>query len=262
MHKPAIDNVLTVAGNKLSALENNPRGFFIASMIAGMFITFGAIISMSIGGYVLALGSNAFGIAKISAAIAFASALSLVITAGCELFTGNNFTVGMIGLDKPKLWGKVAALWAFCWLGNLVGSWITIAVYHYAGADSVPVVSEYFASVSAAKLSFTPFQMILRGILCNVLVCLAVWCTFKLKEETSRLIMTVWCILIFMVAGFEHSIANMSIVGISLIHPCGKEVLTLGNYFYDLFFVTIGNILGAVCFLALPYYAMTNRSKA
>ena len=153
MFGESIDAVLKGAESKLGFMKSNPLGYFMASAIAGMFITFGSMISMSIGGYLTALMGPA---AKIGAAIAFAAALSMVITAGCELFTGNNLTVGMLGIDKPRRWGEIAGLWAYCWLGNLVGSWITIAVYHYAGADTVACVSQYFAKVSASKVSFTP----------------------------------------------------------------------------------------------------------
>ena len=167
MFGESIDAVLKGAESKLGFMKSNPLGYFMASAIAGMFITFGSMISMSIGGYLTALMGPA---AKIGAAIAFAAALSMVITAGCELFTGNNLTVGMLGIDKPRRWGEIAGLWAYCWLGNLVGSWITIAVYHYAGADTVACVSQYFAKVSASKVSFTPLQMVLRGILAQHLV--------------------------------------------------------------------------------------------
>ena len=257
MFGESIDAVLKGAESKLGFMKSNPLGYFMASAIAGMFITFGSMISMSIGGYLTALMGPA---AKIGAAIAFAAALSMVITAGCELFTGNNLTVGMLGIDKPRRWGEIAGLWAYCWLGNLVGSWITIAVYHYAGADTVACVSQYFAKVSASKVSFTPLQMVLRGILCNVLVCLAVWCAVRLKEESAKLIMTVWCILVFMVCGFEHSVANMSIIGIALLNPCG-EAITWAGYAKSLGFVTLGNILGAVVMLALPYYLMVGKRE-
>ena len=257
MFTGAVESVIKGAEAKLGFMKGNPLGYFMASAIAGMFITFGSMVSMSIGGYMAGLMGAA---AKIPAAIAFAAALSLVITAGCELFTGNNLTVGMLGVARPRRWGDVALLWSYCWFGNLVGSWATIALYHYAGADTVPCVNAYFAKVSVAKVNFTPLQMVLRGILCNILVCLAVWCAARLKEETARLIMTVWCILIFMVCGFEHSVANMSIIGIALLNP-GEEAITLAGYVKSLGFVTIGNAIGAVVFLALPYYLASSHSR-
>lgn len=237
---------------KISLYFRNPRGYIIASMVAGMFITFGSMVALSIGGLLTPLMGSA---AKIIAAVAFSSALSLAVMAGCELFTGNNLVLSAAAWEKKISWRMVGMLWIVNWLGNLVGTWLLIGLYWLSGANAVPEVMQYFHAVASAKVALEPMEMIVRGILCNICVCLAIWCTVRMKSESGKLIMTVWCILIFMVCGFEHSIANMSIIGIALINQVGSDVTVL-NYLNNLFFVTIGNILGAIFFVTLPYQKM------
>lgn len=257
MFETTVEAVAATSKSKVDYMKSCPRGYFIASMVAGFFISLGSFVSMSAGGYCGPLMGPA---AKLVSAIAFASALSLVIMAGCELFTGNNMVVGLGALVKRTTWRDCFLLWAFCWLGNLAGSWLAIAMFHFGGADTPELVAKSFASVAAVKCSYGVVALILRGILCNMLVCLAVWCAARMKEETAKLIMVVWCIFIFMVCGFEHSVANMSIVGVALINPAAADV-TLGGYCNNLFWVTIGNILGGLAFVAWPYVLMVQKKN-
>jgi nitrite transporter NirC len=221
-------------------------------MVAGMFITFGSMVALSIGGLLTPLMGAA---SKIMAAIAFSSALSLAVMAGCELFTGNNLVLSAAAWEKKISWRMACLLWLVNWLGNLLGTWILIGLYVVSGANEVPDVVAYFHQIASSKVALGPIEMVVRGILCNICVCLAIWCGVRMKSESGKLIMTIWCILIFMVCGFEHSIANMSIIGIALVNAAGPEVSLLG-YLNNLFFVTIGNILGAIFFVTLPYQKM------
>ena len=107
------------------------------------------------------------------------------------------------------------------------------------------------------KISLPPEQLFIRGIFCNILVCLAVWCTFRLKTETSKLIMIFWCLFAFVTSGFEHSIANMSLLVIGSILTKGATITVSGSL-YNLFFVTLGNILGGVI-LGLAYNYVSNK---
>ncbi|MGI6008501.1 MAG: formate/nitrite transporter family protein [Ruminococcus sp.] len=252
-------NVTDAARKKLEFLKGNPVGYFTASMLAGMFISFGSFISMTAGAYLFLESTSA---AKLLSAFCFASALSLVIMSGCELFTGNNFVMAAGSFRRTIRWRETFKLWGICYLGNLVGSWIAVLLYHLTDLDGVSTVTSYFLSTSVTKLSLFPHEMIVRGILCNILVCVAVWCSIKMTSESGKLIMTLWCILIFMVCGFEHSIANMSIVGVAMLNTAGSGVtITVLAYIKDLFFVTLGNIIGGTFFVAFPYYLMSIEKK-
>ena len=90
-------------------------------------------------------------------------------------------------------------------------------------------------------------------------MCLAVWCSVRLKDEAARLIMVVWCILIFMICGFEHSIANMTIIGTALLNT--TQDVTLSGYVWNLVFVTLGNMVGGTVFVALPYHLVAQEGQ-
>jgi nitrite transporter NirC len=252
MFRDTILALCSSAEGKLRLLEKNPIGYFISAMMAGAFIALGGFVSVTMGGLATAAGCT---VTKLVMALLFAAALSLVISAGGELFTGNNLTMTAAALEGRVRWGKVLKLWAVCWLGNLAGSWVMVLLYQLSGAGATESVAAMFASIAAAKVALSPLQMVVRGILCNLCVCLAVWCAAKLKSECARLIMTVWCILIFMICGFEHSIANMSMIGVALLNPAG-ETIPVSGYVVNLLLVTLGNLIGGAGFVALPYWTI------
>ena len=182
-------------------------------------------------------------------ACVFASALSLVIMAGSELFTGNNMVMAAGVLARRVKAVDAMKLWLFCWLANYAGAWLAAGLY-FASGLAAGSTEAYIASLAQTKLSLTVPQMFIRGLLCNMLVCLAVWCGFKLKSETARLIMIFWCILVFMACGFEHSVANMSSLALALLTGSGS----FWSYVLNVGVVTLGNIFGGALFVAFPYW--------
>lgn len=251
------EDYLTLCGNgvnKWALFRRSPMTYLIASMVAGMFIAFGSFAAMTIGGFATAAGSTA---TKFLVSFLFAAALSLVITAGSELFTGNNLVMAAASLHGDVRWRDTILLWIVCYVGNLIGSWILVLIFHATGlATANEAVGQFFATTAASKISLSALSLFSKGILCNVCVCLAVWCSVRLKNEVARLIMVIWCILIFMICSFEHSIANMSIIGVALLNPCGLDI-TVTGYLRNLFFVSLGNIVGGAVFVALPYYLIS-----
>lgn len=234
--------------------EKNPAGYFVSAMVAGMFIALGAFVAFTLGYYVKAGGVVSFE--KAASGAAFASALSLVVMAGGELFTGNNFVMAAASMKKAVSWIDTIVLWVVCWLGNFAGSLILVALFKLAGCAEGEK-GAYFEAVASAKVAIAPAPLIAKGILCNILVCLGVWCALKMKSESGKLIMIFWCVFLFMVCGFEHGIANMSIEGVALFNGD----ISIGSYFYSLFLATIGNVIGAVFFVALPYYIISKEKK-
>jgi nitrite transporter NirC len=240
------------AKNKLQLLQNNFAGYFLASMLAGAFVGVGVLLSFTIGGMLDGVPG-----AKIVMGAAFSVALSLVIIAGGELFTGNNMVMA-----AGKITGKVTAadmvkVWVVCYIGNWFGSAL-LAVLYMLSETGKGATYEFMASSAAAKMGAGGIELLARGILCNALVCLAVWCGMKCKSESGKLIMVLWCILAFFTCGFEHSVANMTLFNIAIFHTCGQAVSITG-YLYNLFFVTIGNMIGGVVLVALPYYIIAKK---
>ena len=227
-----------VAKNNL--LKKNPLGYFISSMVAGMFISFGSMVAFVLGQSMD--GNGAAAAVKLIQSIAFASALSLVVMAGAELFTGNNLVMAAASLRKKVSWADTVKLWCVCWIGNLIASLLCVAAFQLTG---LPTAGDgAIAGVGG---------ILVRAILCNIRVCLAVWCGTKMKTESGKLIMIFWCILIFMTCGFEHSIADMSIIGIGV----ANGGITVGQYLYTVLLATVGNIIGGAVFVAVPYHVIS-----
>lgn len=246
MFREDFDAASNAAAGKLSLLKNNPAGYFLMSMLAGMYIGFGALLAFTAGG--LLAGAPA---TKLVMGACFGVALSLVVMAGGELFTGNNFVMAAGVMKKKVTIADALFLWIVCWLGNAAGGILLAVLYHLTGLGN-GVVGEFMAAGALGKMTAAPVALFARGILCNMLVCIAVWCTFKCKTEGGKLIMIFWCLLAFFTTGFEHSVANMTLLSYTLINPAG-QALTIGGWFYNLIIVTLGNMVGGILFVAVPY---------
>lgn len=234
------------AAAKVGLLKNNPLGYFLLSALAGAYIGFGVLLAFTVSGTLGPIPMN-----KIAMGLSFGVALSLVIMAGAELFTGNAFVLFSGWRSKTVSLTDVLHLWVVCYVGNLVGA-VILSFLFYGAAGTAGGVGQALATAAATKMSLPPLVLFLRGILCNVLVCLAVWCGFRCKSDSGKLIMTFWCLYAFFTCGFEHSVANMTVLTLGLLNPAGMAV-SLSGYGYNLLWVTLGNIVGAVLFLAIPY---------
>lgn len=237
------------AAAKSAFLKKNPAGYFLLSVLAGMFIGFGVLLVFTLSG---AMAGSPF--TKLVMGCTFSVALSLVVIAGAELFTGNNMVMTAGFLRKTVTAGDVLKLWVVCWLGNLAGSVLLAGIYYLTGLYSGATLTA-MTDAAAAKMTAGFIPLLARGMLCNTLVCLAVWCGFRAKTEAGRLIMVFWCILAFFATGFEHSVANMTLLTLSLMNSGGNGAVTMGGYWFNLLTVTAGNMIGAILFVALPYHA-------
>ncbi len=247
MFKNEFQKLVDASKAKVSFLEKNPLGYFLASSLAGIYVGFGIILIFTIGGLLTGLPY-----ARILMGVSFGIALSLVLMAGSELFTGNNLIMAAGSLKKGVPWNKTFKLWSVCYIGNWIGSIGLAIIYHLSGL-SKGGVAEFIATVTLSKTTAPISELFFRAILCNMLVCLAVWCSFKLQSESGKLIMIFWCLFAFITSGFEHSIANMTLLTIGLLEPMGQAI-TLGGYFTNILVVTLGNMLGAILFLVIPYF--------
>ena len=257
MFRDEFNSVCNAAKGKLALLNNNPAGYFMSAMVAGAFITLGGFVTFTLGSILTAGGCT---ITKVIMAFSFASALSLVVMAGAELFTGNNFVMAAASFKKEVSWLDTLKLWVVCYLGNFVGAVILVALFQLGGVPKGSI-GEYFATVAAGKMSGTASALFFKGMLCNMLVCLAVWCCTKMKTESGKLIMIFWCIYIFMACGFEHSIANMSVMAVGLLNGAGVEGVSIAGYFHNLLWVTLGNVAGGALLVAFPYYIIQKEIK-
>ncbi|MEG0238362.1 MAG: formate/nitrite transporter family protein [Clostridium sp.] len=250
-----LKNVAIAGKNKINLLKSNKVGYMISSILAGLYVGLGIMLIFSIGGILISGGSAS---TKIIMGVSFGVALSLVIFAGAELFTGNNFVMSVASLKGEVSWIDTIKLWIAAFIGNLLGSIIGGVAFVIAGLAKGPV-GEFIANTSAAKMSLGISELFMRGVLCNILVCLAIWCSIKMKTEIGKLVMVFWCLFVFITAGFEHSVANMTLLTIGLLSPQGAAV-TIGGFIYNVGIVTLGNMVGGVL-LALCYYIISKNKE-
>lgn len=246
--------VSNAAKAKVQFLNKNPMGFFISSMMAGIFVGFGILLIFTIGGLLPDMPY-----AKIIMGASFGIALSLVIMSGSELFTGNNMVMISGVLTKKVSFSDTLKLWIVCYAGNWLGS-ILLAFMFYNAGLATKNVGEFIALSSSLKMNASLTALFFRGVLCNILVCLATWCSFKCKSESGKLIMIFWCLFAFITSGFEHSIANMTLLTISLLSPFSQDISLIG-YFYNILIVTLGNMVGGILFVAMPYYIISKKEE-
>ncbi|MGL5353246.1 MAG: formate/nitrite transporter family protein [Clostridium sp.] len=258
MYSNEIDKLAHSAEVKIGLYQKSKTRYLTSAMLGSFFVSLGIMLIYTIGGIMKHGGSANY---KIVMGLSFGVALSLVLMAGGDLFTSNAMIMTFGGLEKKVTWKNAMSIWFGSWFGNIIGGVIGATLFVQAGLPSgaTDYVGEFIVSSAVAKIN-TPFMpLLVKGILCNVLVCLAVWMTYKLKEETAKIIMIFWCLFTFITAGFEHSVANMGMLAMGwMIDPAQ---VTLAGYAYNIIVVSIGNFIGGVVFLTLPYYYITKDKK-
>lgn len=245
-----VKKVAAMSARKVSYMEKNTMGYLILSALAGIYVGFGITLIFSIGAPFAMAGSVA---TKLVMGASFGVALTLVIFAGSELFTGNNM-FGVIGALSGEIkWGKVGKIFLLSYIGNFIGSLFLAFLVAKSGAVSGEAQTALIMKVAAAKMSKPAIQLFLLGILCNWLVCLAVWTSLRTTNDMAKIMLIFWALFAFIGSGFEHSIANQTLLGIALFLPHGEAVSWWGMGWNQLF-VTLGNIVGGGVFVGALYW--------
>ena len=232
----------SAAEKKVALYKEGKIAYFLSSILAGVYVGLCVITILVMAGML-----NGFAGVKILQGVSFSAALGLVIFAGAELFTGNVFVMAAGVKRKTVTTTDAVGLCAYCYIGNLVGSLIIAALFLGTGYLQGAVLDEACTAI-IAKTTPSFLELLVRGILCNILVCAAVWCTFRLKSESGKMIVIFWCIYLFVVCGFEHSIANMTFFSMGMMS--GSSLTSFGPMLVNLTAVTIGNTIGGA---ALSY---------
>jgi nitrite transporter len=253
MYSDTIDFFAETAARKVKAIASNPLGFFIAAMMAGAYVGLGIIAIFSIGqGVDPAIRPLAMG-------LTFAIALTLVVFAGAELFTGHTMMMTFGVLKGKASMSGLASSWVMTWVGNLAGALVLAALFWLGGGGAILKEGADLAyNTAAAKMHAAPLALVAKGILCNWLVCLALWTSARTSNDAAKLILIFWCLFAFIASGFEHSVANMTLFAVALLgnHP---DTVTIGGMFYNLLWVTLGNIIAGVVFVGFGYFAANGR---
>ncbi len=250
MYKTEVQKISDASVKKIAFMKKSPLSYILLSALAGIYLGFGIVLIFSISGPIAAAGGGAY--LKLIMGATFGIALSLVIFAGSELFTGNNMVFAISSLEKRVGLGPIIILFIMCFIGNYLGSaflaWLVVK------GGSLPEASnQLILKVSAMKMSLSPQEAFIRGILCNWLVCLAVWISLRTKEETARLIMIFWCLFAFIGSGFEHSIANQTLLSMAMFLPHGPEI-SIAGFVHNQLYVVLGNLVGGGAFVGAVYW--------
>lgn len=248
----------------------------LLALLAGIYIGFGSLLSSVVT--TGASGALPYGITKLLGGLIFCLGLILVVVGGAELFTGNSLMV-IAWFDRKISLGSLLRNWGIVYLGNFAGSLLLAALVFLSGEYrfSNGSVGITILNTALGKLDHTFVQALVLGILCNILVCLAVWMTYSASTTTDKIIAILFPITAFVAAGFEHSIANMFALPVAWLiktfdpsftatSSLDLSSLTWSNIFLkNLIPVTVGNILGGVLFVGTVYaliYLPGNRKES
>lgn len=259
---------------------------FMLAVLAGAFIGIGAIFATTVSAGSMpikdAAGAAAFstglpyGVTRLLTGLAFSLGLTLVIVGGAELFTGNAL-ITMAFASKKVTLAQLLRNWTIVFVGNFVGSILTAFImflgkqYTFGGG----AVGLNALNIGEAKSSLEFLQAIALGIMCNAIVCMAVWMCYSARTTTDKILSIVPAISCFVAAGTEHNVANMYFIPMALFikgsgdtkffEMIGKTAadfpnLTWGNFFVaNLLPVTIGNIIGGAIMVGLVYWFIYSR---
>ena len=218
-------------------------------VLAGAFIAFGAMYAT----LVMTGAPLGFGLGRMLGGLAFSLGLILVVVGGAELFTGNNLIV-MAWAERRITTAQLARNWSLVYLANLAGALGTVLMAHWSGMLALGdgALAETAARIAEAKVALPFGEAFFRGVLCNTLVCLAVWLCFAAHDVASKILAIVFPISAFVALGFEHSVANMYLIPIGWL--AGAEGVTLGGLLANLVPVTLGNVIGGGVFVAAVYW--------
>lgn len=263
MNTPAeiASNYLAIGKGKVAAPLHK---MIVLAILGGAFIGFGGV-----GATMVAISIPEASLGKFLGACVFPSGLAMVLLAGSELFTGNCLLAIPLLQKEIKITGLLRN-WIAVYIGNMIGGFLVAAsivfghqISSFGNGMAISVIS---TAVTKCSLSFS--DAFIRGIACNFLVCIAIWMSFAAKDVAGKVAALFFPVMVFVLCGFEHSVANMYFIGAGLFAKLDPtylnaaleagvdtSALTLGNFFItNLLPVTLGNIVGGALCVGLPYW--------
>lgn len=255
MYSETIDRFGGVAEAKAEQVRSRPLAFFISAMMAGAYVGMGILLIFTLGNDIdpawrkLVMGTS-FGIA-----------LTLVVFAGSDLFTGLTMYMTQGLLTRRVQLRDLLATWAMSWVGNLAGSVLLAILFAAAGGGALLFgKSTFLFDVANVKMNAPALELFVRAILCNWLVCLALWMSARMTSDAAKCVAIFWCLFAFIACGFEHSVANMTLLTLALLgnHP---DSISLAGMVHNLVWVTLGNIVSGAAFMGCAYWFVSGGNK-
>lgn len=248
MYQETTKHFAEVAAKKIQFLQTNFVGFLLSAMMAGAYVGIGIVL-------VLALATDADPASmKLIMGSVFGIALTLIVFAGAELFSGHTMFMAFGYLHKKVKALHVIYDWIIAWWGNLFGAMCLALLFALSGGGGwIEDGSSIVHTIAEQKVNSSIVELLARGAICNWLICLAIWMTARTQNDVAKCIFIFWCLFAFIAVGFEHGVANMTVFTVSLMGEHSADV-TLYSVLYNLLCVSVGNIIGGAGFIGVAYF--------
>lgn len=254
MYNEPLEAAKQNALNQLKRMEASLPRYIVSSSLAGAYIGLAIVLIMIIGGS-LSQASSPYTTVIMGAS--FGLALTLVIFAGADLFTGNNMFFTISTLAGTTTVRDTLKVWFWCYIGNFLGAFALCVIVIGAGIFTDITPEHTLMKLASKKMNLSSSELFFRGILCNWTVCLAIWMGVRTKNEAAKILIIYACLFTFIVSGYEHSIANMTVLTLSLLLP-HPETISITGMIHNLIPVTFGNIVGGGIFVGMVYSFINN----
>jgi len=260
----SVEEAAAVAAGKAKAVRDLPR-YMIMSMLAGVYVGVAIVLMLTTAGPLFATSNVA---TKLVSGCVFGIALTLVVFAGAELFTGNNMIMTIGWLRGRVNFVEMLAVNIASLIGNFLGSIAFAGMVYASGilelgakpaAAGKPAVAApsitMLSGVIHIKMSAPTGQLFWRAVLCNMLVCLALWMASRATTDSAKLIVLFWGLLAFIAAGYDHCVANMTLFALAIYEGSAEW----GDMGHNLLYTIPGNFVGGAALVALPYLISQRR---
>lgn len=248
------EGIKTVCDSAIKKLDfyNQKTKYFVYACMAGGFCAIGMALAYTLGADFYA-NETLRGAYRLIIAFAFTFALTMIVFAGAELFTGNVFVMTVCALSGRAKLSRACSLLAFCYLANIAGAAAFGALIWATGLLGGST-GEFLVDAAAGKMALPFWQAFFRGALCNMLICLGTWSSTKAKSETAKMIVIFWAVFGFVGSGYEHSVANAGLFTMALLAPHIASGVSFLGAINNLVPVTLGNLVGGALLVGWVYW--------
>jgi len=230
----------THAARTKTDLARRPGVYLVNTMLAGAYIGLGVVIMTTAGGPLADAGS---GFTPLVQGLVFGVALTIVVVAGGELATSAMMVFTQGAMRGAISWGRAGATLLACLAGNLLGAFVLATILQLSGAmGPATPAGRMIASMVEHKAAESGTQLFFRGVMCNLMVCLAIWCAGRLQDEMAKVVVIFACVMVFITSGFEHVVANMTTFSFGVLG--GVPGATVGEFARNVLLVGLGNLVG------------------
>jgi nitrite transporter NirC len=248
MYADTIEYFVRSAERRVAQWHQNSLGFMAGSIAGGAYIGLGILLILNVGSQLPPEYQ------KLGMGLTFAIALILVTIAGAELSTGYALYMTLGCLAGRVRVSDAGRTMIACWVGNLLGAMLVAGLFALGGANGLlDDPNSILFKIASAKMKAPALTLMAKAILCNWLVCLALWMAARVDSDVAKCVVIFWCLLAFITSGFEHSVANMTVLSLAVMGHAG-DLSTIALASYNLLIVSFGNLVGGALLVATSYW--------